>query len=180
MATNPYATPQAELDSGLAEVTPVSWFSHHGRLGVLSYWGMAAVLTLAFLVIGGILGFVAMQVTGWSPSSAESPPALMWLILAPLLLIMIYVGICLAIKRLHDLNMVGWWVLLTLVPIVGMIFSIYLYFWPGKKTPNRFGGWRAAKGWEKVLGIIFMLLMVAGIALSFVAPMVMLGMGGGV
>lgn len=177
MATNPYATPQAELGTGNADVTPVSFWSHHGRISVLSYWGMAALLTLALLVIGGILGFIALKVTGYDMASGGEPPMMLWLILAPLFLIMMYVGICLAIKRLHDLNMVGWWVLVTFIPIVGLLFSLYMYFWPGKKTPNRFGGFRPALGWEKVLGIIFILLMVVGIVLSFAAPMLMMAGG---
>jgi len=177
MATNPYATPQAELDTGSADVTPLSWWSHHGRASVLSYWGRAALLTLALLVIGGILGFLAVKLSGFDMASGEQPPMLFWIVMAPLFLIMMYVGICLAIQRVHDLNLVGWWVLLTLVPIVGLIFSLYMYFWPGKKTPNRFGGWRQPTGLEKVLGIIFLILMIAGLVLGFAAPMLMMGMG---
>lgn len=174
MATNPYATPQAELGTGNADITPVSLWTHHGRIGVLSYWGMAALLTIAMLVIGGILGFIAIKVSGYDMASGGEPPVLMWLILAPLLLILMYVGICLGIKRLHDLNMVGWWILLTFVPIIGIFFSLYMYLWPGKKTANRFGGWRPALGWEKVLGIIFLLFMVLAVVGSIVAPMMMM------
>lgn len=48
-------------------------------------------------------------------------------------------AIILPIKRLHDINSSGWKVLLILVPIVNIIFAIYLLFCPGDKSDNRFG-----------------------------------------
>ncbi len=37
----------------------------------------------------------------------------------------------LVVRRLHDLNLRGWW-MLTILPL------LVLPFWPGKKEPNRF------------------------------------------
>jgi uncharacterized membrane protein YhaH (DUF805 family) len=44
------------------------------------------------------------------------------------------------IKRWHDRDKSGWWMLILLVPIVGAIwFLIELGFLPGTPGPNRFG-----------------------------------------
>ena len=40
----------------------------------------------------------------------------------------------LAVRRLHDIGMSGWWALLALVPVIGWIVLIYFYCQPSK-TP---------------------------------------------
>lgn len=61
--------------------------------------------------------------------------------LSPLLLILpfAYTIFCLNIKRLHDLDKSGWFLLLNLIPIVNWGLSIYLLFFKGTEGPNRFG-----------------------------------------
>jgi uncharacterized membrane protein YhaH (DUF805 family) len=44
------------------------------------------------------------------------------------------------IKRWHDRDKSGWWMLILLIPIVGAIwFLVELGFLPGTPGPNRFG-----------------------------------------
>lgn len=47
--------------------------------------------------------------------------------------------ITLCIRRLHDMNLSGWLVLLAFLPGIGEILALFLYFWPGTKGKNRFG-----------------------------------------
>lgn len=44
-----------------------------------------------------------------------------------------------AIKRIHDLDNSGWWALLLLVPIINILYGLYLTFQVGTHGPNRFG-----------------------------------------
>ena len=44
-----------------------------------------------------------------------------------------------AVRRLHDINRSGWWILIALVPIVGAILLIYWYAQPGTSGSNPFG-----------------------------------------
>ncbi|WP_281268499.1 DUF805 domain-containing protein [Thermasporomyces composti] len=44
-----------------------------------------------------------------------------------------------AIRRLHDTNRSGWWVLLALIPLVGWIWLIVLLALPGTQGPNKHG-----------------------------------------
>ncbi|MCY4642540.1 MAG: DUF805 domain-containing protein [Gammaproteobacteria bacterium] len=44
-----------------------------------------------------------------------------------------------SVRRLHDRNVSGWWMLLNLVPIVGIIPTLILFILPGTKGANRFG-----------------------------------------
>ena len=43
------------------------------------------------------------------------------------------------VRRLHDTNRSGWWVLILLIPLVGMIWMIVLLCLQGTSGQNRFG-----------------------------------------
>ena len=48
-------------------------------------------------------------------------------------------NIMLMIRRLHDLDKSGYFALIALIPLIGAIFSIYLFFAPGTVGYNRYG-----------------------------------------
>lgn len=43
------------------------------------------------------------------------------------------------IKRCHDINLSGWYALIACIPIVNLIFGLYLAFKKGTTGNNRFG-----------------------------------------
>jgi uncharacterized membrane protein YhaH (DUF805 family) len=47
--------------------------------------------------------------------------------------------IAVQVRRLHDLDRTGWWILLHFVPLVGAIVLIIWYCMRGTEGPNRFG-----------------------------------------
>lgn len=56
-----------------------------------------------------------------------------------LTLVLFVPNIKLSSRRLHDLNMSGWWLLLFLVPCIGSFFAIYAFFFPGEDGDNNYG-----------------------------------------
>ncbi len=55
-------------------------------------------------------------------------------------LVVIVPAILVYIKRWHDRDKSGWWMLIVLIPLVGVIwFLVELGFLPGTPGPNRFG-----------------------------------------
>jgi uncharacterized membrane protein YhaH (DUF805 family) len=44
-----------------------------------------------------------------------------------------------AIRRLHDTNRTGWWILVVLIPVVGWIWLIVLLAQAGDTGPNQYG-----------------------------------------
>lgn len=48
-------------------------------------------------------------------------------------------NIAMAIRRLHDRDKSGWWLLLGLIPLVGLIILIVWFVVRGTPGPNRFG-----------------------------------------
>lgn len=48
-------------------------------------------------------------------------------------------GLALNFRRLHDTNRSAWWLLISLVPIIGVIIVLVLYCLPTVEEGNRFG-----------------------------------------
>jgi len=184
VSSDPYAAPTANLENmTAAPVVQTKIMSAKGRLSVLSYLAQGFVMMIALTAIIVVLGIVGATVTGFSPESFASPetidfsnPVLIALMVLAAIIYaaMIVISIILMIKRLHDRNHSGWWVLalyvcafIPVVNIVAIFGFLYVMFWPGQKTGNRFGGRRPTKGWEKVLGIIAIVIFVASIVAAF-------------
>ncbi|MDO9707400.1 DUF805 domain-containing protein [Paracraurococcus lichenis] len=48
-------------------------------------------------------------------------------------------NLAVAVRRLHDLDRSGWWLLFFLVPVVGVIVMIVWFVTPGRDGANRYG-----------------------------------------
>ena len=53
-------------------------------------------------------------------------------------LIMLLPGLAIGIRRLHDIDRSGWWVVIALT-LIGVVVLIYWACQPGTSGPNRFG-----------------------------------------
>lgn len=107
-----------------AEVLTKSFLlSHEGRINRQRYWAFVLVYLAAVIVaavIDGVLG------TGF----------VMFLVV----LVSIYPSICVSIKRWHDRDKSGWWILIGLVPVIGGIWAfVETGCLEGTQGPNRFG-----------------------------------------
>jgi len=47
-------------------------------------------------------------------------------------------GLAVAVRRLHDIDRTGWWILIALT-VIGLFVLIYWFCQPGTAGPNRFG-----------------------------------------
>jgi uncharacterized membrane protein YhaH (DUF805 family) len=48
-------------------------------------------------------------------------------------------SIAVAVRRLHDLDRSGWWILLIFLPLIGAVVLIVWYCTRGTEGPNQFG-----------------------------------------
>lgn len=48
-------------------------------------------------------------------------------------------GLSLSVRRFHDLDKSGWWLLIGLIPVVGAIIVIVFFCMEGSQHANRFG-----------------------------------------
>jgi len=132
-----------------------------GRLNRIRYFGyglLAGLVWLISLVIVLLLAF-----GGLSALDANNLGG-MWgalLLIIPFYLALVWVQICLTVKRLHDLNKSGWWLvgamavsfvagaitgmgdIMALVAIalnvLLLVYGLWLLFWPGTVGDNQYG-----------------------------------------
>lgn len=48
-------------------------------------------------------------------------------------------SLAVAVRRLHDTDRSGWWLLIAIVPIIGWLVLIFFFASPGTLGPNRYG-----------------------------------------
>ena len=48
-------------------------------------------------------------------------------------------SLAVSVRRLHDTDRTGWWILLYLVPVIGTVVLIVFFLLPGTPGDNRFG-----------------------------------------
>lgn len=76
-----------------------------------------------------------------SSASAESvgPAKVFSMILSFLSLALVLPSLAVALRRLHDLDRSGWWILISFVPIVGAIVLLVWFCTKGTAGSNKFG-----------------------------------------
>ena len=99
-----------------------------GRASRSEYW-----FFILFGVLGGIVTLIIdVMILDYSIESEYTPINLIFS------LILIIPSIAVACRRLHDVNKSGWWQLIWLTIIGGILLLIW-YFKEGEKRKNRFG-----------------------------------------
>ncbi len=106
-----------------------------GRATRMEFW-MAELgillLAVAMVVVFGLLS----DLTGESDDSLGP----VFAVLALIFIVAVYVvGFCLSVRRLHDVGMSGWWVLISLVPYVGALVLFVLYCLDSAHGSNEYG-----------------------------------------
>lgn len=113
-----------------------------GRIGRKTYWMSVLGLAVANLVLQGI-GWLVANPTSDGDRLAFSVGTLGTIMLLGLFVVMLVLaisGLLISIKRCHDRDRSGWFVLASLIPVVGPIWVlIELGFLRGTAGPNRFG-----------------------------------------
>ena len=169
---NPYSAPDAALDTGMgSESYEPTIFSFQGRLGRMRYLAYGMGIMMLFMFIVGILSAVLIPMVAAGGDSLGFVGGLVLLVLyVPAIIFMIMFGK----RRLNDLNRSGWWILLTLVPIVNLVLSIYMLFFPGTDGTNNFGPAPAPNSTGVlILGWIVIILFVLSIVGSIMGPLMM-------
>ena len=132
MTADIYSSPEANLEAGDGAVELLTinqiLFSFKGRIGRKAYWlsflGMMAALFAVIFVLA--LSGVSEDVIG--------------LVTLVIYIPLIWMSLAVQIKRWHDRNKSGWWVLITLIPVIGSIWALIENgFLAGDDNQNNFG-----------------------------------------
>ncbi len=101
-----------------------------GRAGRAEFWWFALATWLLFIagaIVAAILGAIATALA-----------VIGYIILIGLSLALIVPSLALAIRRLHDTNKSGWWLLISLIPFGGIVLLVF-YILEGTNGPNSHG-----------------------------------------
>lgn len=114
-------------------------FSFNGRLGRTTYWIVAIIWLICIRIYALLLNYMRFSAEyGITTNDAQAYLIIFMIIFLPLVIGWMHWAV--VVKRWHDLDKSGWWMLITLIPIVGMIWqTIELGFKKGTVGPNRFG-----------------------------------------
>lgn len=97
------------------------------------WWMLAAFVVIA---LAGVLDRAVMApLLGFSAADENAGQPLTTI----LSLVLLLPNISVAVRRLHDGNRTGWWLLIALVPILGALVLVYFYIQPSDTGRNGFG-----------------------------------------
>lgn len=127
------------------EKTPSSHITHmielvksttkwDGRFNRRQYATVFVGVFLINIVIGFLMGVAqdAIKPGGFMDVSLAMV-FLAWFVVCTI------IGVGAAVRRFHDLDLSGWYVLLLVIPLVGFLTFLYLVFKPGKVGKTRWG-----------------------------------------
>lgn len=111
-----------------------------GRSRRKEYW-MFALFQFVVAIILYALVFAGFPVMDEYGQMAEGPGVLTYL--GGILLLVFWLGslipsLAVLVRRLHDQDKSGWWILLAFVPIASLVLLVFMFL-DGTPGPNRFG-----------------------------------------
>jgi uncharacterized membrane protein YhaH (DUF805 family) len=114
-------------------------FTFDGRATRAEFWIGAAItfgIFISLTIVSSILR--AIPEAGGGPATVAR--TLLNLVLFVQMVAMVWTGVAIGIKRFHDRDKPGWWVLIALIPVIGLFWIIFeLGIQPGTPGPNRYG-----------------------------------------
>ena len=105
-----------------------------GRAGRPEFWWWVLFVILVSLVTQFIDGMFIGPMLGYESFDADGGQPLSLVVSLGLLL----PNLAVSVRRLHDIDRSGWWLLIGLVPLIGVIVLIFWYVQPGTEGGNRF------------------------------------------
>jgi len=113
---------QEAIQSGFS-----NYANFRGRAGRSEFWWFQL-----FLVLGGIVAALLDLLANSNMLGGSPLATLFWLAT-------IVPDLAVTVRRLHDTESSGWWILLALIPLIGMVVLIVWWCQEGSKGYNRFG-----------------------------------------
>jgi uncharacterized membrane protein YhaH (DUF805 family) len=118
-------------------------FSFHGRLNRMKFWLIPIAVDIVVFVVLAIL--VAMGGGSMEMAADGTMPPLGGGIVGSIVAFVVvvaavWISLAVAVKRYHDRGKAGWWILITLVPVIGGLwYLIECGFLRGTIGPNAYG-----------------------------------------
>lgn len=111
-------------------------FSFDGRIRRIEYF-LSAVISFVFGGIAMALGVGTLFLgAAYNPAGSFGFGMLIGIVV---LIANTWFGLAQGVKRLHDVDKSGWFILLSLIPLINIILGLYMLFADGTVGPNQYG-----------------------------------------
>ncbi|HJS46248.1 MAG TPA: DUF805 domain-containing protein [Rhizomicrobium sp.] len=97
-----------------------------GRASRSEYWFFVLSYVLLTMVVAAVCALLGGSI-------------LLWIGIGIVMLGVFLPSLAAQVRRLHDTNASGWWILIGLIPYIGGLIMLVWYCIPGTKGENRFG-----------------------------------------
>ena len=108
------------------------FFSFNGRIRRSTYFIRIVALFILLIILSFFIGVIGAVLNSGNLYFTE-----IFFILLVIIYLIAY--IVQDVKRLHDLDSSGIWIILRFIPIISLIFSFYLLLADGTVGPNQYG-----------------------------------------
>ncbi|MDG6897578.1 hypothetical protein A6A19_06170 [Actinobacillus delphinicola] len=125
-------------------IDTVKNFSFKGRATRKQYWLFVLAQILVFILIGIItaISFACSVQFAQSGNSISMPIAIFTFVINTICsaypLVILIQTWAITARRLHDVNLSGWWQLIGFIPLIGNIILFILLVLPSRNENNRF------------------------------------------
>ncbi len=124
-----------EPDIGLKE----NFFSYKKRLNRLRYIKRTVAIGIINVLLAVAISIIEVANNNNHNIDISTTVLILAVFIVTASIVVLTSSTMLQIRRFHDVDRSGWWVLTTFIPIVGIIPGIYLLFAKGTVGDNRFG-----------------------------------------
>lgn len=111
------------------------------RMELWLFWLLLIGIQIVFsILIGLVAGPTAAVADPTDPFAVLNGPAkALYGLFFLMMLALLIPSLAVSIRRLHDTNRTGWWLLLGLVPFLGALVLLIFYLLDGTPGPNKYG-----------------------------------------
>jgi len=124
------------MDMKTAVTTVLSKYAtFQGRAARPEYWWWVLATLILFIALGLLDGVIFAPMMGYEAFSEDAGQPLSFFASLALLL----PNLAVAVRRLHDTDRSGWWLLLGFIPLIGTLVLLFFMIQRGTDGANRFG-----------------------------------------
>ena len=143
---------------------PLSLNGRFGRLSYIAWYGFLNLITFfAVITLSLALGIFNLSTQSLDSHFIDTLTGLGGLGFLIISVLYFYFNLVIQVRRFHDMNRSGWFILLFIVPLVNIFVFFYLLLGSGTQGTNHYGPQRISAIWEKILAWFMIVISILSI-----------------
>ncbi len=143
---------------------PLSLNGRFGRLSYIAWYGFLNLITFfTVITLSLALGIFNLSTQSLDSHFIDTLMGLGGLGFLIISVLYFYFNLVIQVRRFHDMNRSGWFILLFIVPLVNIFVFFYLLLGSGTQGINHYGPQRISAIWEKILAWFMIVISILSI-----------------